>query len=123
MRISFELDGTLLADPSIQLLASKLNSSGGFKFLWESKKPFLRPMILTRRNEDENQITDLEFKKLLDNFGFSVSDVIYTNGRPTHEFIDENGIDMHFDFDPFQVSEINNKCQGRAVLVGHHEIK
>jgi len=118
MKISFEIEGTLLADSAVQMLALSLNRSG-FKFFWDRKKPYMRPMILTKRNEED--ATDLEFKKMLDQFGFSVNDVVFTNGKPKSTFIDENAIDMHFDFDPEEVSEINNNCQGRAVLVGYYK--
>jgi hypothetical protein len=118
MKISFELDGTLLADPSVQKLAESLNRSG-FKFFWDRKKPYMRPMILTKRSEDD--ATDINFKKMLDQFGFSVNDVVFTNGRSKAEIIDEEGIDLHFDNSPDEVQLINKNCKNaKAVLVGYY---
>lgn len=117
MKVSFAIDGTLSEDEGVQTLATTLNKAGGFKFFWEGRSPFLRPMVLTSRSE-EQWGDDLEFKKFLDYFGFSMADVVFTNHKSKSEFVDDLGIDLHFDDDPIEVDAINRQCKCRAVLVG-----
>ena len=117
MKVSFDVDGTLSEDEGVQTLATTLNRAGGFKFFWERGSPFLKPLVLTSRSE-EKWGNDLEFKRFLDYFGFSMADVVFTDHKPKSEFVDELGIDLHFDSDPIEVDAINRNCKCRAVLVG-----
>lgn len=115
MNISFDIDNALLGSEQVQALAKLLshirrNLDRGYMLLSVS--------VITDRDRDEWEYS-MSMKVMLDEFGLSVKDVHFTDGRPKVELVQELGIDVHLDSDPEAIAQINRKFPGKGWLVNY----
>lgn len=89
IKICFDFDGTLSDRLDVQKLASELSATEDVE-LW----------IITRRYE--KGFEDKEVKEAAKKFG--IKNIVFTNREYKSRFLEENGIDIHIDDDPFEAA-------------------
>jgi len=115
MNISFDIDNALLGNEQVQALAKLLshirrNLDRGYMLL--------NVLVVTDRDRDEWEYS-MGLKILLDEFGLSVKDVHFTDGRPKVELVAELEIDVHLDSDPEAIARINKEFPGKGWLINY----
>lgn len=113
MKISFDFDGCLGELKSVQSLCRSMQHANQIAF---PAKPFNLVIITTRFEKvwKENH----NFLHFIQDLGFTIDDVIFTNGIDKVHKIVELGIEMHFDDDNIEIELINEVKPGVGVLVG-----
>ena len=96
LKISFDLDGCLLDNKFVKIIAHLFNNAGHQIWILTSRDP-------SQENRDVWNIAD--------EFNIPADRVIMTNGTmKVHRFVDLN-LDIHFDNSWDEVVEINNRFQ------------
>ena len=116
LKISFDFDGTIFGIRPEQKQLVTL-----FKLMYKSG--LFNLFILTSNYQKVFENSQIHRDYLWDILGFPMEGIIFTEGKPKHNFIDRFNIDLHFDDDAYEVYEINSRCQsGRAILVDTEDI-
>lgn len=76
----------------------------------------LAQTIVIVESYEENFDFGIEFKKFLDSFGLSISDVVFTGGVPLEEILEIHDVSVHFDHRSDVASSINRAYPGRVFL-------
>jgi hypothetical protein len=106
MKVSFDFDGTIANNKSLQLLAKSLIHAGHEVF------------ILTSRREDNNNVKT-EVMDLANKIGIKHKRVIFSPFEDKHKVVKRNKFDLHFDDDFMEIDMINDNLPGKGVFVGY----
>jgi hypothetical protein len=99
MKISFDYDGVLSTGRG-KLLATKTINAGNEVYI-----------ITGRQKKDSAPVY-----YLADQLGIPVNRVFFTEGKDKYPFIDELGINLHYDDNKEQVDLINARTKAAAIL-------
>lgn len=94
IKISFDIDGTLFNNSSVQQLAKDL-----------SKRKNIELWIHTRRKE-KDPFENREVYELADIYDIPEERVIFTDGQYKFNFLDNNNINIHIDDDSAEMAFI-----------------
>lgn len=98
MKVSFDADGCLLDLPFVQVIAKAMVAAG--HDVW----------VLTSRCGDPN-VRNIDLFECMRVIGIPESNVIFTPNGPKAKPFFDNGFELHFDDDYYEVDDINRTAR------------